>query len=256
MSPGFEAPETQGRALYEGSLPQRGVDLPAKDDFRQAVSNGTARGVKVLLADDHAIVRSGLRAVLSTEPGIEVVAEESDGEKALAAIQKLKPDVAVLDIQMPKLTGIEVARRLQDAEALTSVILLSMHKEGSFVQAALDAGVSGYLVKEDAAKELLDAIRAVGRGDVYLSPRVAGSVVQAARRGGPPAKVPQLTPRERDIVRLLSEGLTSKEIASRLDLSPKTVDGHRSAIMDKLSIRSVAGLVKYAIKNHLTGLDE
>ncbi len=212
-------------------------------------------GIRVLLADDHAIVREGLRAVLSSEADVEVVAVESDGDRALASIRSLKPDVAVLDIRMPGLTGIEVARKLNEDDALTSVVLLSMHKEESFVQAAMDAGVGGYVVKEDAARELLDAVRAVGRGDVYLSPRVAGSLVQALRRG-PPPKVPNLTPRERDVVRLLSEGLTSKEIASRLDLSPKTVDGHRAAIMEKLGIRSVAGLVKYAIRNHLTNLED
>ena len=212
-------------------------------------------GIRVILADDHAIVREGLRAVLSSESDVEVVAVESDGDRALASIRSLKPDVAVLDIRMPGLTGIEVARKLNEDDALTSVVLLSMHKEESFVQAAMDAGVGGYVVKEDAARELLDAVRAVGRGDVYLSPRVAGSLVQALRRG-PPPKVPNLTPRERDVVRLLSEGLTSKEIASRLELSPKTVDGHRAAIMEKLGIRSVAGLVKYAIRNHLTGLDD
>lgn len=211
--------------------------------------------MRVLLADDHAIVREGLRALLASQTDLQIVALESDGEHALAAILNLKPDVAVLDIQMPGLTGIEVARKLNEQDALTSVVLLSMHKEASFVQAAMDAGVGGYVVKEDAARELMDAIRAVARGDVYLSPRIAGSVVQALRRG-PPPKVPHLTPRERDVVRLLSEGLTSKEIASRLELSPKTVDGHRAAIMDKLGIRSVAGLVKYALRNHLTGLDD
>lgn len=211
--------------------------------------------MRVLLADDHAIVREGLRAVLSTEGGVQIVAEESDGERALNQIRALKPDVAVLDIQMPSLTGIEIARRLNEDGALTSVVLLSMHKEESFVQAAVEAGVAGYVVKEDAAKELLEALHAVGRGDVFISPRVAGSVLQAIRRG-PQEKAPHLTPRERDVVRLLSEGLTSKEIAAKLELSPKTVDGHRSTIMDKLGIRSVAGLVKYAIRNHLTGIEE
>ncbi len=210
--------------------------------------------IRVLLADDHGIVRDGLRAVLSKEPGLEVVGEEADGEAALAAIERLQPDVAVLDVQMPKLTGIEVARKLS-AQAHTSVVLLSMHKEDSFVQAAMLAGAAGYVVKEDAARELTDAIRAVARGDTYLSPRVAASVVGAMKRG-PSHPVPQLTPRERDVVRLLAEGLTSKEIATNLGTAPKTVDGHRSAIMEKLGIHSVAGLVKYAIRNHLTGLDE
>jgi len=211
--------------------------------------------LKVLLADDHAIVRDGLKALLSTQNDIGVAGEVQDSDAALEAIRKIRPDVAVLDIRMPGLTGIEVARKLNDEGIATGVVLLSMHKEEPFVQAALDAGVGGYVVKEDAARELIDAVRAVARGDVYLSPRIAGSVVQAVRRG-PPPKVPHLTPRERDVVRLLAEGLTSKEIAGRLDLSPKTVDGHRAAIMDKLGIRSVAGIVKYAIRNHLTDLGE
>ena len=209
--------------------------------------------IRVLLADDHGIVRDGLRAVLAGEAGLEVIGEESDGEAALEAVLRLKPDVAVLDVQMPKLTGIEVARKLA-GQAHTSVVLLSMHKEDSFVQAALLAGASGYVVKEDAARELTSAIRAVARGDTYLSPRIAGSVVGALRKG-PQTSAPQLTPRERDVVRLLAEGLTSKEIAARLAMAPKTVDGHRSAIMEKLGIHSVAGLVKYALKNHLASLD-
>jgi DNA-binding NarL/FixJ family response regulator len=211
--------------------------------------------LRVLLADDHAIVRDGLKALLATHPDIEVVGEEQDGDRALEAIRQLRPDVAVLDIRMPGLTGIALARKLNEEGLLTGVALLSMHKEEAFVQAAMDAGVGGYVVKEDAARELIDAIRAVARGDVYLSPRVAGSVVHAIRRASPP-KAPHLTPRERDVLRLLAEGLTSKEMASRLELSPKTVDGHRAAIMDKLAIRSVAGLVKYAIRNHLTDLGE
>ena len=209
--------------------------------------------LRVVLADDPGIVRDGLRAVLAGEAGLEVIGEESDGEAALEAVLRLKPDVAVLDVQMPKLTGIEVARKLA-GQAHTSVVLLSMHKEDSFVQAALLAGASGYVVKEDAARELTSAIRAVARGDTYLSPRIAGSVVGALRRG-PQTSAPQLTPRERDVVRLLAEGLTSKEIAARLAMAPKTVDGHRSAIMEKLGIHSVAGLVKYALKNHLASLD-
>jgi DNA-binding NarL/FixJ family response regulator len=215
--------------------------------------------LRVLLADDHAIVRDGLRAVLEAEPGVSVVAQVSDGPAALAAIEQHKPDVAVLDIQMPGLTGLEVARQVVASGARTKIVLLSMHKEDAFVRAAVDAGVAGYVVKEDAARELTQAIRAAHRGDVYLSPRVAGQVMQAVRAGTGAAAAgarAQLTPRERDVLRLLADGLTSKEIAGKLNLSPKTVDGHRTAIMDKLAIRNVAGLVKFAIRNHLTGLGE
>ncbi len=211
--------------------------------------------MRVLLADDHAIVREGLRAVLSSQADIEICAETSDGEQALESIRAMRPDVAVLDIQMPGLTGIEIARKVNEEGVLTSIVLLSMHKEEGFVQAAVEAGVAGYVVKEDAARELIDAVRAAARGDVFLSPRIAGSVVSALRRG-PPAKTPRLTPRERDVVRLLSQGLTSKEIGAHLKVTAKTIDGHRAAIMDKLGIRSVAGLVKYAIRNHLTGIDD
>jgi DNA-binding NarL/FixJ family response regulator len=207
--------------------------------------------IRVFLADDHAIVRDGLRAVLAAETGMEVVGEEPDGQSALEAILRLQPDVAVLDVQMPRLTGIEVAQKLA-GQSRTQVVLLSMHKAASFVQAALHAGASGYLVKEDAARELTSAIRAVVRGDTYLSPRVAGGVV-AALRG---RDKHHLTVREVDVLRLLAEGLTSKEIGTRLGMSPKTVEGHRAAIMVKLDIHSVAGLVKYAVKHQLTGLDE
>ncbi|MBS2025512.1 MAG: response regulator transcription factor [Deltaproteobacteria bacterium] len=221
------------------------------------IPGGLPVPVRVLLADDHAIVRDGLRAVLAGDKEFEVIAQESDGQAALETIQKLKPHVAVLDIQMPGLTGLEVARRLTTEGSSTRVVLLSMHREDAFVRAAVDAGVAGYVVKEDAARELTDAIKAAVRGDVYLSPRVAGQLVQAVRRGPGQAEIKtSLTPRERDVLRLLADGFTSKEIAARLKLSPKTVDGHRTAIMDKLAIRTVAGLVKFAIRNHLTGLDE
>lgn len=214
--------------------------------------------VRVLLADDHAILRDGLGAVLAVVKDFDVVGQESDGEAALAAIKRLKPDVAVLDIEMPGISGIDVARQLLAERSTTRAVLLSMHKEEAFVLAAIDAGIAGYVVKEDASRELTDAIRAAARGDVYLSPRVAGQVAQAVRRGSSrePDGRGELTTRERDVLRLLAGGLTSKEIATRLSLSPKTVDGHRAMIMDKLSIRNVSGLVRYAIRNRLIDLDQ
>lgn len=202
------------------------------------------------IADDHSIIRQGLRSFLATEDGIEVVGEESNGERALASIRALRPNVAVLDIQMPGLSGIEVARKLNDEDSHTSVLVLSMHTEDHFVEAAMSAGAVGYILKGEAGREISQAVHATARGESYISPQIAGTLVKAMRQK--PGIQPKLSGRERDVLRLLSEGLSSKAIASTLGLAPKTVEGNRAAIMDKLGIRSVAGLVKYAIRNHLT----
>jgi DNA-binding NarL/FixJ family response regulator len=205
--------------------------------------------MRVLLADDHPVVRSGLRSVLASQADMEIVGEEPDGARALMAIRALKPDVAVLDIQMPQLSGIDVARQLAAESSPTAVVVLSLHQEESDVRSALDAGVCGYVVKEDAAAEVVQAIRAAARREMDISPRISGTLVHALRQKEPGTT---LTPRERDVLRLLAEGLRSKEIAARLKLSPKTVEGHRASVMDKLDIHSVAGLVKYALKHRLT----
>ena len=207
--------------------------------------------LRLLLADDHALFRAGLRSLLGSD--VEVVAEHGDGLAALADIAKLEPDVAVLDVEMPGMTGIEIARKLNALDSHTSIVVVSMHKEISFVRAAVEAGVLGYVVKQDAAGELIEAIRAAARGDVWLSPRIAGAMAQSLRDGRRKA---HLTPRESDVVRLLAAGKSSREIADALSLSAKTVDGYRSAIMDKLGIHSVAGLVKYALRHQLATLDE
>jgi len=209
--------------------------------------------MRVLLADDHPVVREGLKAILSAERDLTVVACEADGERAIEAVRRLKPDVAVLDIQMPGMSGLEAARRLQQEKCGTHVVILSLHKDELDVQSAVSAGVSGYVVKDDAAAELVGAIRAAVRGDFYFSPRLSASVVQALRHGRTPT-ADQLTSRERDVLQLLAAGLRSKEIASRLELSPKTVEGHRSSLMDKLEVRSIAGLVKYALRHRLAEL--
>ncbi len=207
--------------------------------------------MRIVLADDHPVLRAGLRAVLSAESDLQIVAEDVDGTSALESIRRLKPDVAVLDIQMPGMSGIEVARAL--AGTRSAIVLLSLHREELDVQSAIDAGVLGYVLKDDLTAALVHAIRAAARGEMYISPRVSGSLVRALRqREATPATT--LTARERDVLRLLAEGLRSKDIASRLNLSPKTVEGHRAAVMDKLDIHSVAGLVKYALKHHLADL--
>jgi DNA-binding NarL/FixJ family response regulator len=210
--------------------------------------------VRIVLADDHPLLRAGVRAVLACEPQFEVVGEEVDGASALQTIVEQRPEVAVLDIEMANLTGIEVARKLNDRAVPTAVVVLSMHPDESFVRAAIDAGVSGYVLKQDAAKDLVHAIQSAARGEVFISPRVAGALVDYLRKGKSGA--PQLSPRERDVVRLISRGFSSKEIAADLGLTPKTVEGYRSAIMDKLNIHSVAGLVKYAIRQHLAAVED
>ncbi len=207
--------------------------------------------MRIFLADDHALIRTGLRTLLAAESDIEIVGEEVDGARALAAIRALRPDVAVLDVQMPALSGIEIARQLNDEDSHTSVLVLSMHNDASLVEAAMSAGAVGYILKEDAVHDLVLAIRATARGESYISPQIGASMVKPAS----PDPAVHLTPREQDVLRLLSEGLSSKQIAGSLGLAAKTVEGHRAAIMDKLGIRSVAGLVKYAIRHHLTDLE-
>ena len=212
--------------------------------------------MRLLLADDHPLMRSGLRAVLTSEKDIQIIGEEASGDRALEQIRALKPDVAVLDLRMPGLSGLEVARSLgNDPKNRTRLVVLTLHKEESDLQAALDAGVLGYVVKDDAAAEIIDAIRSASRGQMYVSPRLTGSLVSALRRGGAKSPATELTDREREVLRLLSDGLRSKEIAAQLNLSTKTVESYRGALMEKLDIHSVAGLVKYALKHRLTDLE-
>jgi len=210
--------------------------------------------MRILLADDHTIVLKGIKGLIEVEPDLEVVAEETDGEAALASIRRLRPEVAVLDIEMPRMTGLEVARRVAHDKLTTAVVLLSVHRGNQFVSAAIEAGVSGYVLKEDAPADLLAAIRATQRGELYLSPRVTRPALLALKQGE--AGEVRLSPRERDIVRLLAEGHGSKAIADLLSLTPKTVDTYRQNVMAKLGLGSVAAVVKYAIKHQIVRLDD
>lgn len=206
--------------------------------------------MKVLLADDHAVVRKGIHAVLTSLPGIEVVAETADGREALALIEKLRPDLAVLDITMPGLNGLEVAARTPAASPRTKCLILSMHAGEAYVAQALRAGVAGYLLKDAADDELPMAIKAIARGDVYLSPKISRQVVERYVASGTaqPDPLAGLTTRQREILQLVAEGKSSKEIASLLDLSVKTVESHRSQIMDRLGVHDLTGLVRFAIR--------
>ncbi len=209
--------------------------------------------MRVLLADDHRLVRGGLRALLDAMPDVEVVAEAADGEEALRAIETLKPDIALLDIAMPKLTGLAVLGRVAKASPATRVLLLSMYDNDEYVAEAVRAGAAGYLVKDAAVEELGLALAAIARGDVYLSPAISRKLAQAfsgtARAG------PGLTTRQTEILRLIARGQSSKEVARTLGLSVKTVETHRTQIMDRLEIRDLAGLVRYAIRTGLIAAD-
>ncbi len=202
--------------------------------------------LRILLVDDHLIVRQGLKALLEQEH-CTVVAEAADGREAIQLAQKLHPDVAVMDLAMPLLNGLDATREILKVSPETRSILLTMHTEDQYVVEALRAGVRGYLLKTQAASDLMQAVREVSRGAVYLSPGISGAIVDAylAKTDFPPDP---LTPREREVLQLVAEGKTTKEAAVILGVSVKTAESHRTRIMEKLDIHSTSGLVRYAIR--------
>lgn len=204
---------------------------------------------RVLLADDHAIVRDGLKSVLVSE-GFEIAAEASDGREAVLLARKLRPDAAVLDVSMPSLNGIDAAREIHSACPQIKTILLTMYQESQYILEALRAGVKGYVLKAQVSGDLVRAIRATLQGDTYLSPGIADSVVRAALTTEKLQPAP-LTQREREVLQLIAEGKTNKEISHQLAMSVKTVESHRRNLMLKLDIHETAGLVRYAIRTGL-----
>ncbi|MCD6672102.1 MAG: response regulator transcription factor [Burkholderiaceae bacterium] len=212
--------------------------------------------IKVLLADDHAVVRAGLRALLQAQPGIEVVGDVANGREAVRESQRLHPDVVVMDIAMPELNGIEATLQMQDVCPSTQVLILSMHATNEHIFRALRAGAHGYLLKDSAGVEVVQAVRDVHAGRRYLSQRITASVIDdyiAERHRSSPLDC--LSRRERQILQLAAEGKTSAEIATMLFLSPKTVDTYRSRMMHKLDIDDLPHLVKFAIQNGITQLE-
>ena len=214
--------------------------------------------VRVLLADDHTLVRAGLRKLLEAMPEVEVVGEASDGLALLALAAQLRPTLVLMDIAMPGLNGLEATARLARQSPDIRVLILSMHQNEEYVRQALRHGAAGYLLKDAAPMELDLAIQAVLRGETYLSPAVSRGVVSdyvQRLRGEETPGTQQLTPRQREVLQLVAEGHSTKEIARRLDLSVKTVDTHRSQLMKLLDIHEVAGLVRYAMRVGLISPD-
>ena len=213
--------------------------------------------LRVVIVDDHALFRAGLRALLREMPGVQIIAEAADGDEAVTLVQKHRPDVVVMDISMKRVNGLDATARIKAGAPATRVIVLSMHDTEEYVAQALRAGASAYLLKDSAEPELELALRAVMRDQTYLSPRVSRPLVDAyvgrAAAGG--SAVPTLTQRQREILRLIAEGHSTKRIAEKLSVSVKTIDAHRAQIMERLQIRDVPGLVRYSIRNGLVGLD-
>jgi len=214
--------------------------------------------MRILLADDHTLFRHGVRSLLDRIPGVEVVAETGDGREALELVDRVRPDIALVDIAMPGLNGLEVAARTVKSSPATRVVILSMHAGEAYVAQALRAGVSGYLLKDAAAAELEMALRAVLRGETYLSPAISKHVVEGflGRGALEGDALSGLTARQREILQLIAEGKSTKEIASILRVSVKTVESHRALLMERVGIHDIAGLVRLAIRSGLISSED
>ncbi|MGH9360144.1 MAG: response regulator [Terriglobia bacterium] len=212
--------------------------------------------LKILLADDHEVARKGLRALLGAHPGWTIVGEASDGREALEKVRRLAPDVVVIDITMPELTGLEAGKRILAEFPGTKLLFFTMHSSEQMVHEALGTGAHGYVLKSDAGSDLLAAIEGLGRRKIFISPRLAPLISNEYLKAHPrpnTAKTPSeiLTAREREVLQLLAEGKSSKQVAAALDITLKTVETHRANLMAKLDLHSLASLVRYAIRNKM-----
>jgi two-component system response regulator NreC len=206
--------------------------------------------IRILLADDHAVVRQGFKMILAAQSDMEIVGEAGNGREALDLAGQFQPDVVVMDVAMPELNGIEATRRLADISPRTRVLALSMHKDSVYVREILRAGARGYLLKDSIASDLLAAVRAISRGEGYISPGVSDAVLNDYRRHVTDP-IDLLSSREREVLQMIAEGKTNKEIATVLNLSVYTVDAHRGRIMEKLNLHSVNELVRFAVRSGL-----
>lgn len=208
------------------------------------------RKIRVLLADDHAILRKGVRMLIDSQPDLEVVGEAKTGREAIDEARKLKPDIVVMDVSMPELNGIEGTRQICDELINTKVIGLSMHKDSVYVREILRAGARGYLLKDSEDDDLIRAIRAVSRGEAFLSPAISDAVLTDYRKHVT-NPVDMLTSREREVLTMIAEGKTNKEIANALNLSVYTVESHRGSVMEKLNLHNTGDIVRFALRNGL-----
>ncbi len=206
--------------------------------------------IRILLADDHAVVRQGFKMILAAQPDMEIVGEAGNGREALDLAGQLQPDVIVMDVAMPELNGIEATRRVADLSPRSRVLALSMHKDSVYVREILRAGARGYLLKDSISSDLLAAVRAIARGEGYLIPGVSDAVLNDYRRHVTDP-IDLLSSREREVLQMIAEGKTNKEIATVLNLSVYTVDAHRGRIMEKLNVHSVTDLVRFAVRSGL-----
>ena len=211
----------------------------------------SATPVRVALADDHTLVRAGVRKILEARPGLQVVAESEDGDQALAALAAHATDVLVLDLSMPGRDGFEVMAEAKRLAPELKILVLTMHGEAAYVERAVQGGADGYLLKDSAVDDLVAAIEAVMAGRAFYSPAVHRALTDVVRRAGEPRPLDLLTEREREVLKLVAEGLSTKEIAARFDISTRTVETHRANLMRKLNLRSVALLTQLAIREGL-----
>jgi len=214
------------------------------------MESGSKKKIRILLADDHAMVRQGFRMILSAQPDMEIVGEAGNGREAVEQAERLQPDLVVMDVAMPELNGIEATRRIAASAPRARVLALSMYKDSVYVREILRAGARGFLLKDAIDRDLLAAVRAVASGEGYLSPAVSEAVLSDYRRHvSDPLDL--LSSREREVLQLIAEGKTNKDIASALKLSVYTVDAHRGRIMEKLNLHSVGELVRFAVRKGL-----
>lgn len=206
--------------------------------------------IRILLADDHALVRQGFSMILSAQPDMEIIGEAGNGREAVELAEKLQPDVVIMDVTMPELNGIEATRRLSTVSPRTRVLALSMHKDAVYVREILRSGARGYLLKDSDDSDLIGAVRSVAKGEGYLSPAVSDAVLTDYRRHVTDP-LDLLTSREREVLQMIAEGKTNKEIATTLNLSVYTVEAHRGRVMEKLNLHSTGELVRFALRSGL-----